>query len=388
MLVPYLVLAIGFIQLFTTSLVPVLPMIVLAAVTFAIGAIPPFLPVVRALSISAARNLLNVDLPEPTTDPPWEARLLGAVWYALHLIVGGLTLLAILYAAPMAVLVSARALGDDAGWPETMSLAPFNDVDGPWALAVAIGLLVVLGYVIAGAGALLAKLAPLLLGPTTTELQAALDAQAAEFAERNRLARDLHDSVGHALTVTTLQAAAARRVMSSDPEFAERAMKAVEDTGRAALDDLDHVLGVLRAQADEADEIRPQTLADVEQLVAGMRTAGADIRATSRGELSSVAPAISRAAFRVIQEGLTNAVRHAGQVPVMLHVDVRKAGVDIEITNPLPAGAATGRTDGGRGLRGMRERVHLLHGELSAGVHQGDWQVRARLPAHPPTVTP
>src|SRR5690606_25072722 len=153
----------------------VLPMIVLAAVTFAIGAIPPFLPVVRALSISAARNLLNVDLPEPTTDPPWEARLLGAVWYAPHLIVGGLTLLAILYAAPMAVLVSARALGDDAGWPETMSLAPFNDVDGPWALAVAIGLLVVLGYVIAGAGALLAKLAPLLLGPTTTELQAALD---------------------------------------------------------------------------------------------------------------------------------------------------------------------------------------------------------------------
>jgi signal transduction histidine kinase len=378
-LLPYVALTVGFVQIFAEPDVPYAPMIVLVAVTAVVGAIPPFLAAIRSLEITASRNLLDVDLPEPATDPPWEARLLGAAWYVLHLLCGGLVLFAILYAAPTAVLLTARAAGADGAWRDAVSMAPFEAAEGVWVVLVAIALVLALGYLVAAIGALLGKVAPLLLGPTPAELQSALDAQAAEFAERNRLARDLHDSVGHALTITTLQAAAARRVLDSDPEFARRAMEAVEEAGRSAMEDLDYVLGVLRVQADD-DVLRPRTLGDLDQLIDDLRAAGSDIATTSTGDLSAVPSPVSREAFRVIQEGLTNAIRHAGQVPVTLRIDTDPTGLAIDIQNPLPAGQSEPRPGGGRGLRGMRERVLLLGGEVSVGPHEEAWRVRVRLP--------
>lgn len=237
------------------------------------------------------------------------------------------------------------------------------------AVVVALGTV----YLVAGLGALLGRIAPVLLGPSTAERVAALEATAAGLAERNRLARELHDSVGHALTVTTLQAAAARTVLDRDPDFARRALAAIEDAGRAAMADLDHVIGLLRA-ADDADtpSTAPQlTLAQLERLLTDVRAAGLSLTAEVTGPVTQVPAGVSREGYRVVQEALTNALRHgaARRAQVALH-----AGPDalhIEVRNPtrqdLPAGA-TGRTAGsGRGLAGMRERVRLLHGTMQAG---------------------
>ncbi len=384
-LLPYVLLIIGFVQLFTEPGTPYVPAGVLAAVTFVIATVPPFLPAMRALEITATRGLLDVDLPDPAADPPWESRLFGAGWYVLHLLSGGVAMAAVLFAAPTSVLLVVRGLGFDDG-PGIAGLAVLDDVTGVWAVLLGLGLVVATAYLVAGLGALLAWFAPLLLGPSPAELRLAMEAQAREFAERNRLARELHDSVGHALTVTTLQAAAARRVLDSDPEFARRALVAVEEAGRTAMEDLDHVLGVLRADGTAPDDgTSPQrTLADLPRLIDDTRTTGMRLEATVDGDLAAVPPVLSREAYRIVQEGLTNAARHAAQLPVRLRVAATADGLDIDVSNPLPDGAAdggaSGRANGGRGLRGMRERVRLLRGELSAQAADGVWRVRVRLP--------
>lgn len=381
LLIPYVLLIIGFVQLFTEPGTPYVPAGVLAAVTFVIGTVPPFLPALRALEITASRNLLDVDLPDPVADPPWETRLFGAGWYVLHLFCGGAAMAAILFTAPTAVLLVARGLGFEDG-RGINGLSLLDDVGGVWAVLLGAALVAATAYLVAGLGALLAWLAPLLLGPSPAELRLAMEAQAHEFAERNRLARELHDSVGHALTVTTLQAAAARRVLDTDPEFARRALLAVEEAGRTAMEDLDHVLGVLRA-GTEANLSPQHTLADLDRLIDDARSTGMDLEATVDGDLAAVPPVLSREAYRIVQEGLTNAARHAAHVPVRLRVAASATGVDIDVTNPLPDGAparAT-RANGGRGLRGMRERVRLLRGELSAQAADGVWRVRVHLPA-------
>ncbi|MBB5787142.1 histidine kinase [Jiangella mangrovi] len=380
-LIPYVLLIIGFVQLFTEPGTPVVPSAVLAAVTFVIGTVPPFLPALRALEITATRHFLDVDLPDPVADPPWETRLFGAGWYVLHLLSGGVAMVAILFTAPTAVVLVARGLGFDDGGG-VGGLAMLDGVTGGWAVLLGLGLVVATAYLVAGLGALLAWFAPLLLGPSPAELRLAMETQAQEFAERNRLARELHDSVGHALTVTTLQAAAARRVLDTDPEFARRALLAVEEAGRTAMEDLDHVLGVLRAGTDA--ELSPQrTLADLDRLVDDARTTGMDLEATVDGDLAAVPPVLSREAYRIVQEGLTNAARHAAQVPVRLRVAATATGLDIDVSNPLPDGVTVRRprANGGRGLRGMRERVRLLRGELSAQAADGVWRVRVHLPA-------
>lgn len=381
-LLPYVLLIVAFVQLFTEPGTPYVPAGVLAAVTFVIGTVPPFLPAMRALEITATRGLLDVDLPDPAADPPWESRLFGAGWYVLHLVSGGVAMAAMLFSAPTAVLLVVRGLGLDDGAGIT-GLAVLDAVGGAWGVLLGLGLVVATAYLVAGLGALLAWFAPLLLGPSPAELRLAMEAQAHEFAERNRLARDLHDSVGHALTVTTLQAAAARRVLDSDPEFARRALVAVEEAGRAAMEDLDHVLGVLRAGGTAPDGgASPQrTLADLPRLIDDTRATGMDLEATVDGDLPAVPPALSREAYRIVQEGLTNAARHAAHVPVRLRVAATADGLDIDVSNPLPDGAPPSpRANGGRGLRGMRERVRLLRGELSAQAADGVWRVRVHLP--------
>lgn len=381
-LLPYVLLIVAFVQLFTEPGTPYVPAGVLAAVTFVIGTVPPFLPAMRALEITATRGLLDVDLPDPAADPPWESRLFGAGWYVLHLVSGGAAMAAVLFSAPTAVLLVVRGLGLDDG-AGISGLAVLDAVGGVWAVLLGLGLVVATAYLVAGLGALLAWFAPLLLGPSPAELRLAMETQAQEFAERNRLARDLHDSVGHALTVTTLQAAAARRVLDSDPEFARRALLAVEEAGRAAMEDLDHVLGVLRAGGTAPDDAAsPQrTLADLPRLIDDTRTTGMDLEATVDGDLAAVPPALSREAYRIVQEGLTNAARHAAHVPVRLRVAATADGLDIDVSNPLPDGTPpSSRANGGRGLRGMRERVRLLRGELSAQAADGVWRVRVHLP--------
>jgi signal transduction histidine kinase len=248
-----------------------------------------------------------------------------------------------------------------------------------WSVPAALLTLPAIGYLGAGVGALFARLAPLLLGPSAADRLAHLERRAESLMERNRLARELHDSVGHALTVTTLQAAAAARVLDSDPEFARRALSAIEETGRTALEDLDHVLGLLR---EDASAKTPQrTLADLPALFAQTRSAGVEVDA-DLARIEELPPVVSREAYRIVQEGLTNALRHAGKVPVTVRLAVRDSRLVLEMTNPIHA-TAPPRTGGGHGLRGIRERVTILGGRMNAGADDGRWRVTVTLPVVP-----
>ncbi|MEV2241251.1 histidine kinase [Micromonospora sp. NPDC049891] len=380
---PYALLGVAFGQLFATSGAPRLLVLVLLVPAATIAVVPIFLGGSRALEIAAVRGLLGVDLPEPLPGHRLdrETRLRAALWIGLHLTSGALVVTALFSAVPMALAFIVAQAGVDVGMTGAERFGPFDGGDTGWLALLAVLVLAALGYVVAGLGALAASMAPALLGPASAERIAALEARAARLAERNRLARELHDSVGHALTVATLQAGAAREVLDADPDFVRRALAAIEETGRRAMDDLDHVLGLLR-ETGEPSIVAPQrTLSDLDGLIADTRAAGTSVRSRSRGSLDALPSAVSREGYRIVQEGLTNAARH-GRGPVTLRVDASPDGLEIELVNAMtqrePDGAAV--PGGGRGLVGMRERVLLLGGRITAGADGERWRVRVRLP--------
>jgi signal transduction histidine kinase len=346
--------------------------VVLLVPAVAIGGAVALVPGVRALEVAAARVLLDVDLPAPVGEG-WSGRRRAAAWLLLNMLVGGVAALAILAALPYA-----------AG----MLVAPFSPlpplptgVRALWTPVVGLVILAALGHVLALAGRWLAHLAPAVLGPTPEErLRAELAAsrqEAARLAERTRIARELHDSVGHALTVTTLQAGAAAQVLDSDPEFARRALDAIAETGRTALEELDQVLGVLR---EELAPPLPPDLTALRDLVEGARAAGITVDLTVPDDLAGLPQAVSREAYRIVQESVTNTLRHAGRVPVRVALEVDD-DLRIRVENPL---GRRGRPGGGRGLRGMAERAADLGGSADAGEQDGRWVVEATLPLGEP----
>ncbi|WP_328832860.1 histidine kinase [Streptomyces sp. NBC_00252] len=234
--------------------------------------------------------------------------------------------------------------------------------------------LIALYAAVVGLGELATLLARKLLGPSRAEQLAALEERTEQLLERTRIARELHDSIGHALTVAVVQAGAARA--AGDPEFTERALGAIEETGRAALEDLERVLGVLR-ETERPVSSRP-TLVDADRLLESARASGAKVDAEVTGPLERVPGPVSREGYRILQESLTNVLRHAGSVPVRVRIQVADNTLDLEIRNPLTAPIpGPGR---GSGLRGIRERAALLGGRAYTGPDEGDWQVHAELP--------
>jgi signal transduction histidine kinase len=356
--------------------------VVLLVAAIVIVTMPAFLGGTRALGIAAARFLLDADLPEPAPTGSarltLEARVRAALWFALHLAVGAVVAALLLIAVPLALVFLAERVGLAPGALAGLRLGPFDEGDTWWWSLLGVVLLVGTIYAIAGLGALAALMAPVLLGPSQTERIAALEAGSRRLAERNRLARDLHDSVGHALTVTTLQAAAARELFDTDPDFARRALAAIEDVGRGAMDDLDYVLGVLR-EHDRAERRPQRTLVDVDRLCGDARAGGLDVAVEVAGTLERIPAAVSREGYRIVQEGLTNVARHAGRASVTLRVAVSDDDLQIDLTNPVAESAVAGRRPG-RGLDGMRERVALLGGQLTVGRVDGLWRVAVRLP--------
>lgn len=151
---------------------------------------------------------------------------------------------------------------------------------------------------------------------------------------------------------------------------------AIEDTGRAALEDLDRVLGILR-EAERPASSRP-TLTEADRLLESARTSGAKVDAEVTGPVESVPGPVSREGYRILQESLTNVLRHAGSVPVRVRIEVADGTLGLEVRNPLTAEIpGPGR---GSGLRGIRERAALLGGRARTGPDQGDWQVHVELP--------
>ncbi|MFC4148171.1 sensor histidine kinase [Micromonospora mangrovi] len=390
LLLPYALIAAAFAQLLTNQDVPRPLAAGLLLVAVVLAVVPVFLAGSRALEVAAARALLGADLPEPAAGHRLdrETRLRSALWIALHLVSGGLVLFAAISAFPMALVFIAQQFGLRTGPPEAFGVGPLAGHAPGWTALAGVLLLVGLGYAVAGLGALAASMAPVLLGPSQGERIAALEARAARLAERNRLARELHDSVGHALTVATLQAAAARELLDADPGFARRALRAIEETSRHAMEDLDHVLGLLRESdggvRGSAGTAPQRTLSQLDRLVADTRAAGLTVESRVSGPLVELPAAVSREGYRIVQEGLTNAARY-GRGPVTLRVDVPEKEPDgpgrwleIELVNAVRGATGPGR--GGRGLDGMRERVLLLGGRITAGPEGDRWQVRVRLP--------
>ncbi|MFJ6717045.1 sensor histidine kinase [Streptomyces sp. NPDC091259] len=351
---------------------------------------------VRPMSVGAVRALCGVP-GERLADGPartWRARGRTSAWWTLHLGVGAAVSGMSLAVPPMAVVLIALPfvprlrevpMGD--GW-FAAAAAPYT------APLLGIGLLCGLVLCAAAAGALLARAAPVLLGSTAADRLAAAEERAADLAVRNRLARELHDAVGHALSAVTLQASAARRVLDDDPGFVREALAAIEDTTRRTVGELDAVLGLLR-EGDGADGAAgpgpaPTLAADLDGLLARSRAAGVPITAHQDpeppGDWARLPALASREGYRIVQEGLSNALRH-GTGPVELWIAVRgdedgtRRELEITMTNPPDtADGAKPRGTGGRGLRGAAERAALLGGRVEAGPDGGRWRLRAVLP--------
>ena len=198
--------------------------------------------------------------------------------------------------------------------------------------------------------------------------------------ERARIARELHDVVAHRVSMMTVQAGAAKTVAATDPEAAVRAMGAVEAAGRQALDELRHLLGVLRPPiADDGTSPQPG-LADLDRLVAQMRAAGHDVELTTEGALGDLPARVELSAYRIVQESLTNVVKHAGPgARASVRVAHDGGWLSVDVTDD--GSGATVLPGAGHGVVGMRERASLLGGSLDVGSGDGGgFRVRARLP--------
>ncbi|MFF2845635.1 sensor histidine kinase [Streptomyces sp. NPDC058001] len=215
-----------------------------------------------------------------------------------------------------------------------------------------------------------------------------LGAQAAAqavTAERLRIARELHDMVAHSIGIIALQAGAATRVIETQPTRARAALSEVEIAGRETLSGLRRMLGALRepepGHEPEAAPLHPAPgLADVERLAATTTAAGVRVDVSWLGERRQLPPDIDVSAYRIIQESVTNVVRHAGTPSCAVSIDCRDDAVAIEVADQGNGRVAT-VTAPGYGLVGMRERVALLHGEFSAAPRRdGGFRVTARLP--------
>lgn len=346
-------------------------------------------PLLRPLEAAAVRSLCGVPAQRLAEGPAlsWAARRRSALWFVAHLLAGGIVSGMTLSAPPAAVVLIMLPVSD----PLRRSAPDWMHDALPGALGplTGLGLLALVVGTAWAAGALLARCAPALLGPTPADRLAAAEHRAADLATRNRLARELHDAVGHALSAVTLQASAARRVLDADPEFARQALAAIEDSTREAVAELDTVLGLLREE-DGTDPMAPApTLDGLEALLGRTRAAGVRVEATVEGRCTGLPPVVSREAYRIVQEGLSNALRHAGPVPVRLSLHRDERELTLRMENPV-AGAAVGpapgspvpapRTGGGRGLLGIAERARLLGGEATAAAHDGVWRLTARLP--------
>ena len=309
----------------------------------------------------------------------------------------GAVLSALSPAVTVASLFTAYAVGRyEARWPVRTAAAVVGAVAvaQPWTLGTADE------WVGAVGGALVTVLLPGALGAwarTRAELVAALTGRAERaeaerelmaresvLTERTRIAREMHDAVGHRVSLMVLQAGAIE-VAARDPERVEQLAGQVQAAGRRALEELRQMVGVLRAgELDEAAPLGPQPeLGDLPRLVEAAREAGMTVRWTGPAEgTAPVDPVVGRAAYRIVQEALTNAGRHAPDAPVDVVVERCPGELRLRVVNGRPSQRPEGVPGGGFGLVGLGERVRTLGGRLRAEPRlDGGFAVEAVLPA-------
>jgi signal transduction histidine kinase len=219
-------------------------------------------------------------------------------------------------------------------------------------------------------------------------LEAQLDAARRELArqalldERRRIARDVHDLVGHGLVAVMLQVTSARHVLRRDPAAAEEALRSAEELGRRSMQELRRTVALLRSD-DEAGVAPPLPSArEIPALVDDARAGGLSVELRMRGDLSRIAPSVGVAVYRIAQEALANAGRHAPRARTVLGLELSDGQVSLvaETTGSVVVAVAEDSERARYGLIGMRERATALGGEFAAGPTPEGWRVRCRLP--------
>lgn len=220
------------------------------------------------------------------------------------------------------------------------------------------------------------------LSAHNAELQRDQEARArqAVAAERARLARELHDVVSHAIAVTVLQARGGRRMLGVDEAQVRRALDAIEHTNTQALSDMRRLLSLLRDAEDGAPAGPQPSLERLDALLEEVRGSGVPVQLTVTGSSSVVPPGVDLSAYRIIQEALTNILKHAGP-GASAHVEVALGGDAVDLAVTDDGRVAVDGDGSGQGLIGIRERVAVVGGQVEAGPRpDGGFAVRARLP--------
>ena len=277
----------------------------------------------------------------------------------------GVAVMAAMFAIGIPFTVVAEGRGSSAG----NLLSPIAFLSGAWGI----------GRIIQGR-----RRRTLELEALTRELEAQRDlqAQAAVTIERGRIARELHDVVAHNVSMMVVQAGAAERVLEGEHPTVRAALTAIANTGRETVDEMRTLLGVLRTNEDGL-ALSPQPgLADLEQLVSNVREAGLPVDVRLEGTPAPLPPPLDLSAFRIVQEALTNALKHAGDARAEVTIRYQGAAVELEVQDNGTGGSNGGGS--GHGLIGMRERVAMFGAQLEAGYREGGgFTVRARLPLDP-----
>jgi signal transduction histidine kinase len=214
-----------------------------------------------------------------------------------------------------------------------------------------------------------------------TERDAERERLLAIAEERARIARDLHDSAGHAINVIAVRAGTAR--MRRDPERSQAALEAIEELARRTAGEIDQIVGALRDRSTSDAVDAPPGLTSLDTLVARHAAAGLDVTVASEGRVRPLESAVDQAAYRILQEALTNAARH-GTGGAWVELAFRERALELTIRNAA-AREPSVQANGGHGLIGMRERATLLGGSLDVERANGSFSVRARLPYRGPS---
>jgi len=211
------------------------------------------------------------------------------------------------------------------------------------------------------------------------------EARRAVTEERLRIARELHDVIAHSMSVIAVQSAVGHHVMDTQPLQAQQALAAIEATSRSALTEMRRLLGVLRQEGEPVGSLTPAPgLADLTSLVTQVQDAGLRVRIQVDGQRGPVPPGVDLSAYRIIQEALTNVIKHAASSRAIVAICYRADSVTVEITDDGPApgvGAPLARPGSAHGVIGMRERVAVFGGEFAAAPRpEGGFRVRACFP--------
>jgi signal transduction histidine kinase len=366
-----------------------------------------------ALTVVVAIELIGLGTPgslgRRAESPETAAALLAALGFTASLAVRSRTPLACLaLAIVVALVLPVSPLEASAALTVAMAVATYSagaHTRGPAAATAAVGvvalgtalvlrdpgaaddlvdLLLPLGPWLAGLAIRVRRDREELLEQRAAALEREREAQqrAAVVAERSRIARELHDVVAHAISIVVLQARGARRTLADDPAAASAALDAIEETATKALVEMRRVVHVLRDE-DEAGDLTPApSLRQLDAMVDQVREAGVKVDVTIEGEPVDLPAGVDLSAYRIVQEALSNTLRHTGSAAARLVVryDPHSLGLEIE-----DHGGGDPPVDpGGLGLLGMQERVALLGGSLDAGpTDDGGYRVSARLPLEP-----